>query len=127
MPFLIKSNTLKVLTYGYLTNLYSNRKIEQALHQNIHFMWLSDMSYPDHNTINRFRSDRLKGILKEVFLDGTKIEAKANRYTFVWGHAIKKSKVRIKQQLKELWAFTEQVAQEELIGNRKSLSKTDPL
>ena len=52
---------LKVLVYGYLTNQYSSRKIEQALHQNIHFMWLSGMSYPDHNTINRFRSDRLKG------------------------------------------------------------------
>jgi len=48
---------LKVLIYGYLTNQYSSRKIEQALQQNIHFMWLSGMSYPDHNTINRFRSD----------------------------------------------------------------------
>ena len=37
---------LKVLIYGYLTNLYSSRKIEQALHQNIHFMWLRGMSYP---------------------------------------------------------------------------------
>ena len=85
---------LKVLVYGYLTNQYSSRKIEQALYQNIHFMWLSGMSYPDHNTINRFRSDRLNAVLKEVFsqvvlllvenghitlkeayLDGTKIEA----------------------------------------------------
>jgi transposase len=112
---------LKVLVYGYLTNLYSSRKIEQALTQNIHFMWLSGMSYPDHNTINRFRSDRLKGVLKEVFsqvvlllvekgtitlkaayLDGTKIEANANRYTFVWGRSITKSKERIKKQLDEL-------------------------
>ena len=50
---------LKALVYGYLTNKYSSRKIEQALKQNIHFMWLSGMSYPDHNTINRFRCDRL--------------------------------------------------------------------
>ncbi len=89
--------------YEYLTNQYSGRKIEQAAKQNIHFMWLSGMSYPDHNTINRFRSERLKGVLKEVFrevvlllveqrtitlkevyLDGTRIEANANRYTFVW-------------------------------------------
>ena len=55
---------LKVLIYGYLSNQYSSRKMEQALHQNIHFMWLSGMSYPDHNTINRFRSERLKGVLK---------------------------------------------------------------
>jgi IS5 family transposase len=127
---------LKVLIYGYLTNLYSSRKIEQALHQNIHFMWLSGMSYPDHNTINRFRSERLKGVLKEVFsqvvhllvdhghvtlkevyLDGTKIEANANRYTFVWGRAIKTSKERIKKQLRELWSYAEKVAKEELENN----------
>lgn len=128
---------LKVLVYGYVTNLYSSRKIEQALRENIHFLWLSGMSYPDHNTINRFRSERLKGVFKEVFsqvvlllvdhghidlkeayLDGTKIEANANRYTFVWGRAISKRKDRIKSQLKELWTYAEQVAKEEMEHNQ---------
>lgn len=127
---------LKVVVYGYMTNRYSSRKIEEALQQNIHFMWLSGMSYPDHNTINRFRSDRLKGILREVFsqvvhllidhghitlkeayLDGTKIEANANRYTFVWGKAIRKSRDRIQLQIEELWSYAEQVAKEELEHN----------
>jgi len=127
---------LKVLVYGYLNNIYSSRKMEQALHQNIHFMWLSAMSYPDHNTINRFRSDRLNGVLrkifsqvvlllvenghitlKEAFLDGTKIEASANRYTFVWGRSIKASKERIEKQLKDLWQYAESVAREELESN----------
>ena len=101
-------------------------------------MWLSGMSYPDHNTINRFRSDRLKGVLKQVFsqvvlllveaghvslkeaayLDGTKIEANANRYTFVWGRSIKTSKEKIKRQLKELWSYAESVAKEELENNQ---------
>jgi transposase len=127
---------LKILVYGYLTNQYSSRKIEQALTQNILFKWLSAMSYPDHNTINRFRSDRLKGVLKEVFsqvvlllvdngvitlkeayLDGTKLEANANRYTFVWGRSIIKSKERIRKQIDELWAYAESVAREELENN----------
>ena len=127
---------LKVLIYGYLTNQYSSRKIEQALQQNIHFMWLSGMSYPDHNTINRFRSDRLRGVLKEVFsqvvlllvdhghitlkeayLDGTKIEANANRYTFVWGRTIKYNRGRIRNQLKELWSYAELIAKEEMEHN----------
>lgn len=127
---------LKILVYGYVTNLYSSRKIEQALNENIHFMWLSGMSYPDHNTINRFRSERLKGVLREVFsqvvlllmdhghidlkeayLDGTKIEANANRYTFVWGKAIDRSRDRIQKQLKELWSYAESVAKKELINN----------
>lgn len=136
---------LKLLVYGYLSNQYSSRKIEQATRQNIHFMWLSAMSYPDHNTINRFRSDRLNGVLKEIFsqvvlllveqgtitlkeayLDGTKIEANANRYTFVWGRSISKSKERIKKQLDELWSYAESVAREELENNEPdSFEKID--
>lgn len=121
---------LKVMVYSYLCNVYSSRMMEQQLRENIHFMWLSGMSQPDHNTINRFRSERLKnsletifthvvalmvdqGIvnLKQVFVDGTKLEANANRYTFVWGRSIAKSKERIATQLKELWNYTQQVAQ----------------
>ena len=124
---------LKVLVYGYLNNTYSSRRMEAALKENIHFMWLSGMSTPDHNTINRFRSERLKDVLKtvfgkvvellaqaghlslkEVYTDGTKLEAQANRYTFVWGNAIKTSKAKMEEQLKELWAYAERVAAEEL-------------
>lgn len=124
---------LKVLIYGYLSNIYSSRKLEQALKENIHFMWLSGMNCPDHNTINRFRSERLKGKLNSIFtqivlllekegivsltttfVDGTKIEANANRYTFVWGRAIKKNKARISEQLEDLWSYAESVAKEEL-------------
>jgi transposase len=124
---------LKVLVYGYLCNIYSSRKLEDATRENIHFMWLSGMEQPDHNTINRFRAERLKGVIKKVFTqvvmmmansghvdlqkvytDGTKIEANANRYTFVWGKAIKTSKERISKQLEELWQYTQKVAKQEL-------------
>jgi transposase len=124
---------LKVMVYAYLSNIYSSRKIEEALMQNVFFMWLSGMNKPDHNTINRFRSERLKDVLKSVFcqivillaeqgvlslkdvyLDGTKIEANANKYTFVWGGAIKASKERIRQQLDELWAYAQRIASEEM-------------
>lgn len=105
---------LKILVYGYINNIYSSRKIEEAVRHNICFMWLSGMSKPDHNTINRFRGKRLQktlqsiftqvvlllceeGLLsvKELYTDGTKIEANANRYTFVWGNSIKTSKEKI--------------------------------
>lgn len=120
---------LKVLVYGYLNNIYSSRRIEASIKENIYFMWLAGMQQPDHRTINRFRSERLRNILKEVFAqivlllidsghvslkeiytDGTKIESMANRYSFVWGKAIKTSRERIKQQLQELWAYTQKVA-----------------
>src|SRR5215216_374112 len=96
---------LKVIVYAYINNIYSSRKIEEAVSQNINFMWLAGMSKPDHNTINRFRGQRLQktiqpiftqvvlllceeGLLsiKDLYTDGTKIEANANRYTFVWGN-----------------------------------------
>ncbi len=124
---------LKVLVYAYINNIYSSRKIEEALQQNIHFMWLSGMSTPDHNTINRFRGERLKeplkkiftqvvqlfaaeGLLslKELYTDGTKIEANANRYTFVWGNAIKTNKEKMKLQLDVLWKYAQGVAASEL-------------
>lgn len=124
---------LKVLVYAYLNNTYSSRRMESALKENIHFMWLAGMNKPDHNTINRFRNDRLKNVLKTVFsqvvlllsdaghlslkdiyTDGTKLEAQANRYTFVWGNAIKTSKARMEEQLKELWSYAEGIAAEEL-------------
>jgi IS5 family transposase len=137
---------LKVMIYSYLRNLYSSRKIEQALQENIHFMWLSGQSRPDHNTINDFRGKRLKGELKKIFnqvvmllasegiinikdlyVDGTKIEANANRYTFVWGKNIKNSRERIKKQLKEIWSYVEKVyADEEQTPNTPDFEAVDP-
>jgi len=124
---------LKALVYAYINNIYSSRKIEQALQESIYFMWLVGMNKPDHNTINRFRGQRLQktlqpiftqvvlllceeGLLslKDLYTDGTKIEANANRYTFVWGKAIKTSKERIRQQLDELWKYAQSVAASEL-------------
>lgn len=123
---------LKVLVYAYLRNMYSSRKIEEACRENVHFMWLSGGAKPDHNTINDFRGKRLGEHLKKIFnqvvvllseqgaitlkeivLDGTKIEANANRYTFVWGKAIRTSRERIETQLRSLWKYVEEVYQDE--------------
>lgn len=124
---------LKVLIYAYTSNIYSSRKMEEACQQNIHFLWLTGQQMPDHNTINRFRSERLKHVLrhvftqvvhmlaaegilslKEVYVDGTKIESAANRYTFVWGNAIKTNKEKMAAQLRELWQYARSIAKEEM-------------
>ena len=124
---------LKVMIYSYLNNVYSSRVMERQLQENIHYMWLSGMSKPDHNTINRFRSERLskslqiiftqvvalmveQGLvdLKQVYTDGTKLEANANKFSFIWGKSIVRNKERIAQQLRELWDYTQRVAREEL-------------
>jgi transposase len=136
---------LKVVVYSYLVNIYSSRKMEAAVKENIHLMWLSGMNRPDHNTLNRFRGDRLKEVLKDIFVqvvhllaeqglvslkelyvDGTKIEANANRYSFVWGNAIKSNKEKMKKQLDELWQYAQQVAKDEMdLPEPPSFDKVD--
>ncbi len=93
----------KVIIYAYTQRIYSSRQIAKAVRENIMFMWIADRQRPDFRTINRFRSERMKDLLETVFtgvlqflaaekyvkledyfVDGTKIEANANRYTFVW-------------------------------------------
>ena len=138
---------LKVMIYSYLKNVYSSRKIEELLKENIHMMWISGMNKPDHHTINRFRSERLKKVLekifnqivmllvesdqlsiKEIYIDGTKLESQANKYTFVWSKAIKKNKKRIKEQLKALWQYSQRVAKTEEIesGDDDDFDEIDP-
>jgi transposase len=123
---------LKVMLYAYMTNIYSSRKIEQALRENINFMWLSSMTIVDHNTINRFRGDKLQEVFKEIFkqvvlmlaseglitlkqiyTDGTKIEAQAGKYSFVWGNSIKTNKAKMLTQLEDLWKYAQSVSKDD--------------
>jgi transposase len=94
---------LAVLLLAYTQMLFSSRRIAKALRENIAFIWISGNQQPDFHTINDFRSRILKDVILEVFtallkmlveegyiklenyfLDGTKVEANANRYTYVW-------------------------------------------
>jgi len=112
---------LKVVLYSYLNNIYSSRKIEQALADRISFMWLSGGQQPDHNTINRFRSCHLKEDIHQIFtqvvlmlvdmgylsldviyVDGTKIESRANRYTFVWKKTVEKNKAKLEEKIRKV-------------------------
>jgi transposase len=124
---------LKGIIFAYINNIYSSRKIEEAIKSNIYFIWLCGMNEPDHNTINRFRGKKVAPVLKDIFkqivlllaeeglvslkdiyVDGTKIEANANRYTFVWGNAIKTNKEKMAKQIDELWQYAQSIANEEL-------------
>jgi len=109
---------IKVLFYSYLSNVYSCRKIAKALQENIHFMFISGNSTPDFRTINDFRGKILKDSIKTLFaevvkmlvemgyvsldvqyIDGTKIEAKSNKYTFVWRGSVEKYKDKLETKI----------------------------
>lgn len=112
---------LKVIIFAYTQRIYSSRQIAKALRENIYFMWLSGMNRPDFRTINRFRSWRMRGVIDELFysvveileemklitldsyfLDGTKIEANANKYSFVWKKTTKRYKSELEKKVKAL-------------------------
>jgi transposase len=123
---------LKIVIWGYLNNIYSCRKIENANGDRITFMWLSGMQTPDHNTINTFRSSHLKKTVSEIFtqvvlllvemgylsldviyVDGTKLESRANKYTFVWRKSVEKNKAKLEAKIsKVLELIDEGIAQD---------------
>jgi len=51
--------------------------------------------------------------LEHYFVDGTKIEANANRYTFVWGKAVVKHKAKLQEKVKTLFATIEETEKQE--------------
>ena len=112
---------LKILIYAYMRMIFSSREIERACRENICFMYLlGNQPVPDHNTIARFRIGPLKDTKQElleqfvrmlvewgyvslatVFIDGTKIEANANKYTFVWKKSVEKSVQKLNERMKK--------------------------
>jgi transposase len=123
---------LKVLTYAYIEKIYTNRRIEKALRENINLMWISGMSTPDYTTIHNFRSKRMKEAVEDVFgsiveilidggyvkaenlfVDGTKIEANANRYSYIWKKNVERHENMTKEKVKKLLSHIEQLQKEE--------------
>lgn len=123
---------LKVLVYAYTQQLYSSRKMAKALRENIYFMWLSGNQQPDFRTINRFRSEVVKEVIEDIFssvlellleggyvklenyfLDGTKIEANANQYSWVWAKSTRRYQHKLQEKVKELIHEIEEVNEAE--------------
>ena len=120
---------LKIVLYSYMNGDYSSRSMELNCKRDINFMFLLEgHSAPDHATLARFRSIHFapcsKRILAEVsnilfdlgeisgetiFIDGTKIEANANKYTFVWKKAVTKNQAKLLIKLADFVAECEQL------------------
>ena len=116
----------EVLVYGYLCGIYSSRKLEEACRYRVDFMWLlGDEKAPDHSTLARFRTGRCREALEElfyqlvrkleemgetdhrtVFVDGTKLESRAGRYTFVWRKNVEKQLGKVKEQVRQQTGLT---------------------
>ncbi len=112
----------KVWIYGYMRRMVHTRAVEAACRENLRFMYLLEgHKAPDHNTLARFRSRVLRSEIGEdllrqvvelligagfidmanVFIDGTKIEANANKYTFVWKKGTEKQREKLNAKVAE--------------------------
>ena len=139
-----------VLVYAYMKRLYSSRQIEEACKTDIRFMWiLGNECAPDHSTIARFQNEKLVPVIEDlfyqlinqlaemnevsytnVFVDGTKIEANANKYSFVWAKAVKKNLEKLETkmeaitlQLAKRYFLKENISFEELLEELMKLVK----
>lgn len=112
-----------IIAYAMFDGVNTTRTIEKNCKENINYMWiLRGSSAPDHNTIARFISnckteiedlfyqmiDKLIELdeidLENIFIDGTKIEANANKYSFVWKKSVNKFYERLRDKANDFWA-----------------------
>lgn len=114
----------KILAYGAMEGRHSCRELERACRRDINYMWLlGDEPAPNHDALNRFRSQQLSEVMEDLFyqlvrklaeigeikyehlfVDGTKIEANANKYSFVWKKSVGKHQARLEKKMTEYMA-----------------------
>ena len=147
----------KVMAYGYQCRIYSSRGWEEACRYRVDFMWLlEEENGPDHATFARFRKRcaaeiedlfyQYTRLLEKqgetdhdtVFIDGTKLESAAGRYTFVWRKAVEKQLTKVKEKVQTALSLDTLAALEEHLaqtaegitfvhgtGKRKSAEQKD--
>ncbi|MEZ4988724.1 MAG: IS1182 family transposase [Saprospiraceae bacterium] len=130
---------IKVWLYGYCERVYTSRRLAKALRENIVFIWLSGNQHPSFKTLSEFRGERMQNLidivfkqvlmllieegyieLKDLYMDGSKWEANANRHKITWAKNTARYKIavleRIEGLLREAQAL--QAAEDKQYGNR---------
>ena len=139
---------LKIVLYSYMNGDYSSRSMELNCKRDINFMFLLEGAPPpDHATFARFRSIHFspcaKRILAEmsntlfdigeisgetIFIDGTKMEASSNKYTFVWKKSVTKNQAKLLIKLADFVAECEQLYDLRIVyGNTIKISHVKKL
>ncbi|MEC5426102.1 transposase, partial [Virgibacillus sp. C22-A2] len=114
---------IKIILCAYTQSVFSGRKIEGLLKDSVRMMWLAQGYEPSYRTINRFRvHPQVKELLRQcfvqfrcqlveeqlideeaIFIDGTKIEANANKFTFVWRKSTEKYSANLVEKSKQMY------------------------
>lgn len=113
---------MKILVYASMEGNFASHGIASSCNRDINYIWLlNGEKAPNHSEIARFRSKRLTECSEELFyqlveklsalgeikyehlfVDGTKIEANANKYSFVWKKSTTKYETRLLAKLEKL-------------------------
>ena len=111
---------LASLLFVYTQGIFSGRKIEKMMLENIAMQYLTRQLIVSYRTINRFRvSQDMEYLIRDLFIElnlrlkmeelitldclyinGTKIEANANKYTFVWKKATETFSTKLQEKLR---------------------------
>jgi transposase len=130
---------LKVWIYGYCERIYTSRRLAKAMREHVVFMWLSGAQTPCFKTLSAFRSERMQQMVdtvakqvllllvergyvdpQDLYVDGSKWEANANRHKVTWAKNTERHKSTVIGRIDALLEQSRALQQEEdrHYGNR---------
>lgn len=134
---------VSTLLFAYSQGIFSGRKIEKMMIENLAMQYLTGQLVVSYRTINRFRvAEGMEDLIHDLFIDlnlrlkmeelvtsdclfidGTKIEAKDNKYSFVWKKATEKFSAKLQEQIQVY--FQEEITP--LIHQAIKLDEEEPI
>ena len=116
-------NMLKTVLFGFMDTGYASlRELEDRCKTNIRYMYLMDYETPSYRAFSYFINEDIKESAEDIFkavmdyivqadnvdlqhlyIDGSKFEANANKYTWVWKKATEKSRYRLFAKITDLF------------------------
>jgi transposase len=121
----------KILLYGYCVGVFSSRKIQKRLLEDVAFRVLAAGNQPDFRTISDFRKLHLKALaelfqqmlgltletgtmkLGRVALDGSKVKANASKHQAMSYGRMEETEKRLREEVRKLLRQAEAADQEE--------------
>ena len=121
-PGYCRVNMLKTILYGFMdTGYVSLRELEDRCRVNLRYIYLMDSETPSYHCFGDFINEELTERIEEIFkavmeyirekdhvdmqhvyIDGTKLEANASRYSWVWRKGTEKSRYKLFAKVTEL-------------------------
>ena len=122
-------NMFKTVLFGFMDEGYSLlRKLENKCKTDVRYMMLMNGATPSYGTFHNFIREELSLSIKDIFndinayiikadnvdlrclyIDGTKIEANANRYSWVWKRRTDRSRYRLYRKITQLFNETNEL------------------